>query len=108
MLDSGFNARLGDFGLAQLTDHELGPRTTMLARTLGYLAPQYISSGRASKESDVYSFGIVALEIACGQKSVEHNEEETRIRLLEWVWDLNGKGILLEVVDKKLHTDFWQ
>ncbi|RWR74086.1 Protein kinase domain-containing protein [Cinnamomum micranthum f. kanehirae] len=106
MLDSCFNARLGDFGLARITDHELGPRTTVLARTLGYLAPEYISSGRASKESDVYSFGIVALEIACGRKSVEHNEEESRIRLLEWVWNLYGKGGLLEAVDKKLHMDF--
>ncbi|MBA0701814.1 hypothetical protein Goari_027535, partial [Gossypium aridum] len=52
MLDSSFNVKLGDFGLAKLMDHELGPKTTGLAGTLGYLAPEYISTGRASKESD--------------------------------------------------------
>ena len=58
MLDSSFNVKLGDFGLAKLIDHELGPQTTVIAGTLGYLAPEYISTGKASKESDVYSFGL--------------------------------------------------
>ncbi|KAK9163451.1 hypothetical protein Syun_004353 [Stephania yunnanensis] len=48
MLDSNFNAKLGDFGLARLMDHELGPKTTGLAGTLGYLAPEYISTGKAT------------------------------------------------------------
>ncbi|GJU38095.1 putative reverse transcriptase domain-containing protein, partial [Tanacetum coccineum] len=63
-----FNAKLGDFGLARFMDHELGIRTTGLARTLGYMSPDYITTRKASKESDVYSFGVVALEIACGRK----------------------------------------
>ncbi|KAE8675656.1 hypothetical protein F3Y22_tig00111650pilonHSYRG00257 [Hibiscus syriacus] len=54
MLASSFNVKLGDFGLAKLMDHKLGPKTTGLAGTLGYLAPEYISTDRASKESDVY------------------------------------------------------
>ncbi|PHT83255.1 L-type lectin-domain containing receptor kinase IX.2 [Capsicum annuum] len=44
MLDSSFNVKLGDFGLARLIDHELGPQTTGLAETLGYLAPEYIKT----------------------------------------------------------------
>ncbi|GJW96508.1 zinc finger, CCHC-type containing protein [Tanacetum coccineum] len=67
-ISQGFNAKLGDFGLARFMDHELGIRTTGLARTLGYMSPDYITTGKASKESDVYSFGVVALEIACGRK----------------------------------------
>ncbi|PPS04972.1 hypothetical protein GOBAR_AA15689 [Gossypium barbadense] len=67
MLDASFNVKLGDFGLARLMDHELGPRTTGLARTFGYMAPEYISSGKASKESDIFSFGVVLLEIATGK-----------------------------------------
>ena len=66
-------------------DHGLGPQTTMPAETMGYLAPEYISSGRTSKESDIYSFGIVALEIACGRKMVKRNEDESRISLVEWI-----------------------
>ncbi|XP_068657025.1 L-type lectin-domain containing receptor kinase IX.1-like [Aristolochia californica] len=106
MLDSGFNAKLGDFGLAKLMDHELGPRTTGLAGTWGYLAPEYISKGKASKESDVYSFGVVALEIACGRKPVENTDDETTMRLVEWVWELHGNGLVLEAVDKSLDTAY--
>ncbi|KAI7758100.1 hypothetical protein M8C21_002091, partial [Ambrosia artemisiifolia] len=64
MLDSGFNAKLGDFGLARLKDHELDLKTTGLAGTLGYMAPEYATTGKASKESDVYSFGVVARQPA--------------------------------------------
>ncbi|RWR74085.1 L-type lectin-domain-containing protein [Cinnamomum micranthum f. kanehirae] len=106
MLDSGFNAKLGDFGLARLMDHELSPRTTVLAGTFGYLAPEYISSGRASKESDVYSFGVVALEIASGRKSVAPSEEDSRMKLVDWVWNLYGNGRLLDAADERLGVEF--
>ncbi|KAJ4714599.1 putative Kinase [Melia azedarach] len=105
MLDSSFNAKLGDFGLARLIDHEVGPQTaTGLAGTLGYMAPEYISTGRASKESDVYSFGIVALEIATGRKAVDPLEQQTKTTLVQWVWELYGDGDLLSAVDQRLHS----
>ncbi|PIN10471.1 Serine/threonine protein kinase [Handroanthus impetiginosus] len=103
MLDSSFNAKLGDFGLARLMDHELGPRTTGLAGTLGYLAPEYVSTGLASMESDVYSFGVVALEIAIGRKSVDKQFEKG---LVAWVWDLYGNGELISAVDERMQMDF--
>ncbi|KAE8671497.1 L-type lectin-domain containing receptor kinase IX.1 [Hibiscus syriacus] len=106
MLDSNFNAKLGDFGLARLVDHDMGSQTTVLAGTMGYLAPECVTTGKASKESDVYSFGVVALEIACGRKPVEPRAEPSKVRLLEWVWDLYGKGQLLEAVDKRLGKVF--
>ncbi|GMI65071.1 L-type lectin receptor kinase IX.1 [Hibiscus trionum] len=104
MLDSSFNVKLGDFGLAKLMDHELGPKTTGLAGTLGYLAPEYISTGRASKESDVYSFGVVLLEIATGRKSVDPRAKSD-MGLVEWIWGGYGKGELLLAVDGKLDKD---
>ncbi|KAK9284465.1 hypothetical protein L1049_023638 [Liquidambar formosana] len=106
MLDSNFNVKLGDFGLARLMDHELGPQTTGLAGTVGYLAPEYISTGKATKESDVFSFGVVALEIASGRKSVDRLGEESEMGLVEWVWDLYGRGNLLLAVDERLHGDY--
>ena len=54
MLDSNFNAKLGDFGLARLVDQELGSQTTILAVTIGYLAPTCVITGKVSKEFDVY------------------------------------------------------
>ena len=106
MLDSSFNVKLGDFGLARLMDHELGPQTTGLAGTFGYLAPEYISTGRASKESDVYSFGVVALEIATRRRLIDLMEPNSDMGLVEWIWNLYGRGDLLLAVDGKLQTSF--
>ncbi|KAL5556700.1 hypothetical protein UlMin_038936 [Ulmus minor] len=82
ILDSSFNVKLGDFGLARLMDHELGHQTTGLVGTVGYMAPEYISTGRASKESDVYSFGVVALEIATGRKVNNLIEKDSQMGLV--------------------------
>ncbi|XP_073120309.1 L-type lectin-domain containing receptor kinase IX.1-like [Henckelia pumila] len=103
MLDSNFNAKLGDFGLARLVDHDKGSQTTIVAGTRGYMAPEYVISGRASKESDVYSFGVVLLEITCGKKAIEARFQENNIVVLvEWVWKLYGAGNILEAVDQDL------
>ncbi|RHN41523.1 putative protein kinase RLK-Pelle-L-LEC family [Medicago truncatula] len=107
MLDSSFNVKLGDFGLAKLIDHELGPQTTVIAGTLGYLAPEYISTGKASKESDVYSFGVVVLEITTGRKAVEVMEDKDGDKgLIEWVWDHYGREEILVTMDENLRKDF--
>ncbi|KAK2983196.1 hypothetical protein RJ640_018541 [Escallonia rubra] len=106
MLDSNFNPKLGDFGLARLVDHDKGSQTTILAGTLGYMAPECVATGKATKESDVFSFGVVALEIACGRKVIEFRAEESQVRLVEWVWDLYGEGKLLTAADPKLCAAF--
>ncbi|CAF1827470.1 unnamed protein product [Brassica napus] len=108
MLDSNFNAKLGDFGLARLMDHELQPQTTGLAGTFGYMAPEYISTGRASKESDVYSFGIVLVEIVIGKKSVEprQGKVEPEASLVERVWDQYGRGELISAIDHQIGKDY--
>ncbi|KAF4386876.1 hypothetical protein F8388_006831 [Cannabis sativa] len=100
MLDSNFNAKLGDFGLARLVDHEMGLDTTIVAGTRGYLAPECFTTSKASKESDVYSFGVVALEICCGRKPIVLNAGEGKVMLVEWVWELYGRNQLVEAIDK--------
>ncbi|VVA16653.1 PREDICTED: L-type lectin-domain [Prunus dulcis] len=99
ILDSNFNAKLGDFGLARLVDHGQEPETTALAGIMGYMAPDYLNSGKASKESDVYSLGVVALEIACGRKAIDPKFGTGKINMVEWIWELHGEGRAIEAVD---------
>ncbi|XWS54603.1 hypothetical protein CRYUN_Cryun10bG0102900 [Craigia yunnanensis] len=106
LLDSDFNAKLGDFGLARLVDHAKGSQTTVLAGTMGYLAPECHIAGKASKQSDVYSFGVVALEIACGRKPIDPKGGEGKVNLVVWVWELYGRGKLLEACDPRLCGEF--
>ena len=70
MLDASFHAKLGDFGLARLVDHGRGSHTTVLAGTMGYMAPECTVTGRFNTESDIYSFGVLLLEVACGRRPV--------------------------------------
>ncbi|KAK2632826.1 hypothetical protein EUGRSUZ_L01021 [Eucalyptus grandis] len=106
LLDAQFEAKLGDFGLARIVDHAKGLQTTLVAGTMGYLAPECIYTGKVCKESDVYSFGVVLLEIACGRKAIEHSASEDRVQLVEWVWDLYGTRKLLDAADPKLGENF--
>ena len=106
MLDSNSNAKLGDFGLARLVEHELGSQTAVLAGTMGCIAPECFTTDKASKKFDVYSFGVVSLEIVCGREKIERHIEPSKVRLAEWVWDLYGKGQLLEAADDGLSMEF--
>ncbi|KAB5520617.1 hypothetical protein DKX38_024936 [Salix brachista] len=107
MLDSEFNAKLGDFGLARLVDHGKGSQTTVLAGTMGYMAPECGLTGKASRESDVYSFGVVALEIACGRRPIDPEaSNEDQVSMVRWVWELYGEGKLIEAVDPRLCGQF--
>ncbi|KAA8519563.1 hypothetical protein F0562_013813 [Nyssa sinensis] len=67
---------------------------------------QGIKEGKANKKSDVYSFRVVALEIACGRKAIDPNASESQRTMVEWVWNLYGMRRLLEAVDPKLGANF--
>ncbi|XP_050268457.1 probable L-type lectin-domain containing receptor kinase S.5 isoform X2 [Quercus robur] len=102
MLDSDFNAHLGDFGLARILQNDASV-TTMLAGTPGYLAPEMGFIGKATPESDVYSFGMVVLEVVCGKRSKDIMDEHG---LVHYVWNLYGENGLLECVDQMLQGKF--
>ncbi|CAK9138196.1 unnamed protein product, partial [Ilex paraguariensis] len=60
---------------------------------------------KSNMESDVYSFGIVSLELACGRKPIDPNATEGKRRMVEWVWNLYGTSKLLEAFDPKLSAE---
>ncbi|XP_076889665.1 L-type lectin-domain containing receptor kinase S.6-like [Bidens hawaiensis] len=99
MLDADFNAKLGDFGLAEVYEHNARKRdATLPAGTMGCLAPEYVFSGVPSVKTDVYSFGVVVLEVASGQRAVN----EDGVVVTDWMWDLWEKRILIAAADPKL------
>ncbi|CAM8904246.1 unnamed protein product [Rhodiola kirilowii] len=106
MLDSSFNVKLGDFGLAKLVEHLKESETTIVAGTQGYIDPQSVMTGKTTKQSDVYSFGVVALELACGRKPINLQAPENEVSLVDWVYDLNQDGKLLDAVDPKLNNAY--
>ncbi|KAF8731702.1 hypothetical protein HU200_015632 [Digitaria exilis] len=88
MLDVSHNAKLGDFGLARLVEHGGEPKTTqVVAGTLGYIDPEFINNRWPHTESDVYSFRIVLLEIACGKRPASRQPNGAS-SLLAWVHNL--------------------
>ncbi|KAH8948911.1 hypothetical protein BDL97_10G002400 [Sphagnum fallax] len=78
--------------------------TFHIAGTMGYVAPEYASRGQLSEKVDVFSFGVLVLEIVSGRKNIEPNLNEDQAYLLEWVWKLYEEAKLLEIVDPKLNT----
>ncbi|XVE49434.1 hypothetical protein DITRI_Ditri01bG0082000 [Diplodiscus trichospermus] len=109
LLDLSFNAKLGDFGLARLVDHGQGSRTTILFGTDGYVAPECLETYKSIKESDVYSFGIVLLEIASGRQAIaviDRNGKKCRTKLVEWVWELYGGDSIFDAADRRLSDNY--
>ncbi|XP_027939093.1 L-type lectin-domain containing receptor kinase IX.1-like [Vigna unguiculata] len=104
LLDTDFSTKLGDFGMAKFVDPRLRTERTGVVGTYGYLAPEYMNGGRASKESDIYSFGVVALEIACGRRT--YRDGEFHVPLMNWVWQRYVEGNVMDVVDERLKKDF--
>ncbi|KAI6694018.1 hypothetical protein NL676_021728 [Syzygium grande] len=104
LLDTNFSTKLGDFGVAKLVDPWFRTQTTDVVGTCGYLAPEYFIGGKATKESDMFSFGVVALEIACGRRSYE--EGEIRVPLHKWVWQLYLASNILGAADEAMCSGF--
>ncbi|KAH7852549.1 hypothetical protein Vadar_026184 [Vaccinium darrowii] len=106
MLDSDFNARLGDFGLARALDKEKTSYTEAegVAGTLGYIAPECFLTGKATQQSDVYAFGVVLLEIICGLRPGTRIDEFDF--LVDWVWSLHRQGRILDAVEDRLGDEY--
>ncbi|XP_057829161.2 L-type lectin-domain containing receptor kinase SIT2 [Cryptomeria japonica] len=106
LLDSELNAKLGDFGLARLYEHTENPQTTRVMGTLGYIAPELVHTGKAAPSADVFSFGVLMLEVACGRRPVDSSLDASQMVMEEWVKDLHAKGRLMHAPDPNLGGEY--
>ncbi|KAI8026198.1 putative LRR receptor-like serine/threonine-protein kinase [Camellia lanceoleosa] len=102
LLDSGLNPKISDFGLAKLYDDKKTHMSTRVAGTIGYLAPEYAMRGHLTEKVDVFSFGVVALEIVSGRLNSDSSLEQEKIYLLEWAWHLHEINHEVKLVDANL------
>ncbi|KAE8730880.1 putative LRR receptor-like serine/threonine-protein kinase [Hibiscus syriacus] len=88
LLDKDGRARVTDFGLARVVDVGHSHVSTMVAGTIGYVAPEYGQTWKATTKGDVYSYGVLAMELATGRRAVDGGEE----CLVEWARRMMGNG----------------
>ncbi|XP_059664217.1 probable LRR receptor-like serine/threonine-protein kinase At1g53430 [Cornus florida] len=106
LLDKDLNAKISDFGLAKLDEEENTHISTRIAGTIGYMAPEYAMRGYLTDKADVYSFGIVLLEIVSGKSNTNYRPKEEFVYLLDWAYVLQEQGNLLELVDLSLGSNY--
>ncbi|CDO96888.1 unnamed protein product [Coffea canephora] len=105
LLDKELNPKISDFGLAKLVEEENTHISTRVAGTIGYMAPEYALWGYLTYKADVYSFGIVALEIVAGKSNMSYRPSEDYVCLLDWALVLQQRGSLVELVDPRLGSN---
>ncbi|XP_034923394.1 cold-responsive protein kinase 1 isoform X4 [Populus alba] len=105
LLDDDFQPKIADFGLARLLPESQSHLTTRFAGTLGYTAPEYAIYGQLSEKVDIYSYGVVVLEIMSGQKCSQANQDPDSDFLLKRAWRLYEAGMHLELVDGSMSPD---
>lgn len=106
LLDSNFEPLVADFGFAKLIPEGVSHMTTRVKGTLGYLAPEYAMWGKVSESCDVFSFGILLLELLTGRKPIEKLPGGIKRTITEWAEPLITKGEFGELVDWRLKGKF--
>ncbi|OMP07824.1 hypothetical protein CCACVL1_01218 [Corchorus capsularis] len=106
LLDSDFEPLVADFGFAKLIPEGVSHMTTRVKGTLGYLAPEYAMWGKVSESCDVYSFGILLLELLTGRKPIEKLPGGVKRTITEWAEPLIAKGRFRDLVDPRLRGNF--
>ncbi|GLU04822.1 hypothetical protein SLE2022_219520 [Rubroshorea leprosula] len=110
LLDNNFEARVSDFGLAKLALDANTHITTRVMGTFGYMAPEYATSGKLTEKSDVFSFGVVLLELITGRKPVDTSQPMGDESLVEWARPLLSHALDTEeyesLADPKLGGNY--
>ncbi|WVZ94616.1 hypothetical protein U9M48_040486 [Paspalum notatum var. saurae] len=105
LLDKDLTPKISDFGLARLLPPNATHVSTRVAGTIGYLAPEYAVRGQVTKKSDIYSFGVLLLEIVSGKCNYNRRLPQGDQFLLERTWTYYEQGRLEEIVDAEVGED---
>ncbi|KAL0010448.1 hypothetical protein SO802_005556 [Lithocarpus litseifolius] len=110
LIDNNFDAKVADFGLAKISLETDTHVSTRVMGTFGYLAPEYAASGKLTDKSDVFSFGVVLLELITGRHPIDKTNSFTEDSMVEWARPLLSQalenGHFDAVVDRRLQNDY--
>ncbi|KAK2658038.1 hypothetical protein Ddye_011090 [Dipteronia dyeriana] len=106
LLDQNLSPKVADFGLSRLLRDNRSHISTRVAGTLGYLAPEYAITGHLTRKSDIYSFGVLLLEIISGRPFVVFDLEQGEHYLVQKAWEVYKDNNLVRLVDPELDVNY--
>ncbi|MED6172411.1 Cold-responsive protein kinase 1 [Stylosanthes scabra] len=106
LLDKDLSPKISDFGLAKLIPSYMTHVSTRVAGTIGYLAPEYAIRGQLTRKADIYSFGVLIVEIVSGRSNTNTLLPKGNQYILETTWELYEQKELVELVDMSLNGEF--
>lgn len=106
LLDKDLTPKISDFGLAKLIPSYMTHVSTRVAGTIGYLAPEYAIRGQLTRKADVYSFGVLLVEIVSGRCNTNSRLPLKDQYILEKTWELFEQKALVQMVDISLNGGF--